>query len=158
MVIAMQSKIPDDNRRKYSIKSRHLVKFEFYAGGLAFAGADDDALGDPAVARGAGLEEGGAAEIIAAGLDRPAGGERRHHLGRAVAQRQVADIDQRAVVGLQRIARLELRHAIAAQDLPIGAARQHLAADVRPRKLAAGDRDDAARALADVAAIERRAD
>src|SRR5580704_9123027 len=140
IVIAMQSRMPGDKRCKCSIKSRHLVKFEFYAGWLAFAGADDDATRDPAIARGAGFEEGGAAEIIAAGLNRPAGGERRHHLGRTVAQRQVTDIDQRAVVGLQRIARLELRHAIAAQDLPIGAARQHLAANLWPGKFAASDR------------------
>src|ERR1700689_651062 len=140
----MQSRMPGDKRRKCSIKSQHPIKIEFYAGWLAFAAADDDALGDPALARVAGFEEGGAAEVIAAGLDHPAGSERRHHVGRTVAQRKVTNIDQRAVVGLQGVARLELGHAVAAQDLPIGAARQHLAANLWPGKFAAGDRDDAA--------------
>src|ERR1700734_4314811 len=151
----MQSKIPGDNRRKYAITSCHLVKFEFDAVGLAFAAADDDAARDPAIAYRAGFEEGGAAEIIAAGLDRTAGGQRPHHLRRAMAKSKIADIGQRAVVGLQRVVRFELRDAIAAQDLPIGAARKHLAANGGAGKFAAGDRGDAARALAHLAPIER---
>src|SRR5208282_2137981 len=54
--------------------------------------------------------------------------------------------------------RLELGHAVGAQNLPVGAARRHLAADLRPRELSAGDRHDAPAALGDVAEIERRID
>ena len=49
-----------------------------------------------------------------------------------MTQRVVAHIDQGAVVGAQRVARFELGNAVGAQDLPIGAARQNLAAQLRP--------------------------
>jgi hypothetical protein len=70
----------------------------------------------------------------------------------------IAHVDQRAVVGHQRVARFELGHAIGAHDLPIGAARYHLAAQSRAKKFSAGDGDDAPPTLAHIAEIKRRVD
>jgi hypothetical protein len=75
-----------------------------------------------------------------------------------VAQRVVADVNQRAIVGLQRIACLEFGYPIVAQDLPIGASGDDLAAQPRANKFAAGDGHDAPPTLAHIAEIERLVD
>ena len=112
----------------------------------------------PRIAGVAGLKKRGATEIIARRIDRPSGRERRDDVRRAVAQCMIAHVDQNAVVGPERVAGFELGRAVAAYDLPVGAATQHLAAHLRSGKIATGDRDDPPPTLAHIAEIERRID
>ena len=56
-------------------------------------------------------------------------------------------MDERAVVGLERDAEVELDDAVRAPDRPVVAARQHLAAEPLAFERAAGDRKRDARAV-----------
>ena len=78
--------------------------------------------------------------------------------GRRVADARVLDVDQAAAVGLQHVARVELREAVRAHDLPVRAARQHLAAHVRSLERAAEDGDDAAAPARHLTKLGRRPD
>jgi hypothetical protein len=60
-----------------------------------------------------------------------------------VAHAGVLDIDQAALLGLQRIARIELSEPVGAHDLPVRAAGEHLAAEIRSLESAAEDRNNA---------------
>ena len=135
-----------------------MKKPELDAGGLAFTGANDDTFHKPGITIGAGLKKRSAAEIVGRGLNRSSRGKRRHHFRRTVAKCDVADIDQRAVIGAQRIARFKFRHAVVPNDLPVGAARKHRTAQFRAGKIPADDRDDTPAALAHIAKIDRRID
>ena len=91
---------------------QQLIEFQFHQRRFAFPGAYDDVLGKPRVACRARFEERGATEIIVREIGRPACVQRGHRLGRTMTQRMIADVNQRAVVGTQRIARLKLGYAI----------------------------------------------
>ena len=66
--------------------------------------------------------------------------------------------NQIACVGLERVPRVEMREAVWLNELPIGSARQHRAAQVCSFNCAAGNRHDAAPASSDVSYFNRRAD
>jgi hypothetical protein len=59
-----------------------------------------------------------------------------------VAQALTHHLDEAAAFVLERVARIELDRAVAAQDLPVGAAHD-LAAQTRPRECTGHDVDDA---------------
>src|SRR5690348_10147618 len=120
------------------------------------AAADEYRARQPLMRRGRSLEDRRAAEIIRGGVDRLAGEEPLHHRRGPVAQAAIDDADERAVIGLERVARLELGDAVGPDDLPVGAARQHHAAEPWSRHRAAGDGDDAAPAEMAFAELERR--
>ena len=63
------------------------------------------------------------------------------------------DQDARAGLGLDGIARLDIGGAVAAHDLPIGAARQDAAVEFRPAHGAADNVDDAPFAIGRAAQI-----
>src|SRR5688500_4966172 len=68
----------------------------------------------------------------------------------------VPNVDQRAVVRLERIARVEVGHAVGADHLPVGAAGQHAARQALAGEAPAGDVDDASPAERRVAELLRR--
>ena len=109
-----------------------------------------------------GLEPHEGAEVIERRIDGLVAGEPVHHFGRAVAVALGVDQDQRAAVGLDGVARLQMHHAVGADDLPVGAAGQHLAVEPWAFDRAAMDVDDAPLAIGRVAelldAAERRVD
>jgi hypothetical protein len=68
----------------------------------------------------------------------------------------VRHVDERAVVRLQRIARVEVRDAVGADHLPVGAAAQHPPREPLAAEAAAGDGNDAPTAERRLAQLHRR--
>src|SRR5438874_5019315 len=130
--------------------------FQLDRRGAARAGSDADEAVQPAVALGAGLETRRGAHVVERGIDRLAGGKPADHLGRTMTVTEVAHVDERAVVGLERIARIELGDAVGTEQLPVGAARHHAAREPLAAEAPAGDRDDAPTAMRRVAELLRR--
>ena len=62
---------------------------------------------------------------------------------RAVPVAAVPDVDQSAVGGLQRVARVEVGDAVGADHLPVGAAGKHAPGQPLAGEAPAGDADDA---------------
>src|SRR6185312_11309014 len=91
------------------------------------------------------------AEIDQFRVDRFAALQFLQQFDRAEANALVLDIDHRAVVGLEGIFRLELDQLVGPDDLVVGAERADLAVDPLATDLAAGNRNDAADAVANVA-------
>jgi hypothetical protein len=108
------------------------------------AGPDEDRRIEPPVAGVAGDQADRAAHRVLVGRDRLAGGEACHHLGRAVTQAAVLQLDERTIVGLEQIAGVELDHPVGPHRLPVGADADHPAVQQRTGEGAAGDRDDPA--------------
>ena len=98
-----------------------------------------------------GLEFRHRAEIDQFRVDRLAALQLLQQFDRAEAKALVLDIDHRAVVGLEGIFRLEFDQLVGPDDLEVGAERADLAIDPLAADLAAGNRNDAANAVADVA-------
>ncbi len=73
-----------------------------------------------------------------------------------MAVAEVAHVDERTVDGLERVARVELGDAVGADELPVGAARQHAAGEALPAEAAAGDGNDAPAAVGRFAKLLRR--
>src|SRR5687768_3601544 len=67
----------------------------------------------------------------------------------------ILHVDDLAFIRFEGVARVELGEAIRPDDLPVGAAGHHLAFDPGTLERAAGDRDDAAAAVCDVAYLHR---
>src|ERR1041385_6527407 len=126
----------------------------------AGAAADGQDTVEPGRGRIRGLEPHHCAEIVQRRIDGLVAGEPLHHLGRAVAVAVGVDQDLAARMGLDGVARMQVHDAVGAHDLPVGAARQHLAVEPRPFDRAAEDVDDATLAIGRVAehldAAERR--
>src|SRR5258706_16122322 len=101
----------------------------------------------PEARRGANVEERGVAG--------PPRREALQDFGRAVAVAEVAHVDERAVVGLERVARVELGYAVGADHLPVGAAGQHASGELLAAEAAAGDGNDAPPAERRVAQLLR---
>lgn len=80
---------------------------------------------------------------IAMQLEVAAGFTAAGELQLSYPEAEVAHVDERAVRGLDRVARLQHRGAVVAQDLPVRAAGEDAAAEPRPAHLAAHDVDDA---------------
>src|SRR6185369_13172703 len=87
---------------------RHLQKAYQHAVGVARAGAEDDAAVQPRQVGGRRLAAHGRAEIDLSRIDRQAARQPVHRLGRRMAQTGTLDIDQRAGVRLEHIARVDL--------------------------------------------------
>ena len=109
--------------------------------------------------RGRGLDLGRGAEGVLARVDVLAAAETCEDLGAAVAHASRLHVEQRAVVGLERVADVAERGAVRQDDLPVGAcARQQLPVELGPGERAAGQGHDAPVPLAHVAEIERFAE
>src|SRR6187401_998119 len=78
-----------------------------------------------------GLEAHDGAEIVERRIDVLALRHAGEHLGRAVAHTLRVDLDQRAGVALDRVARMDVERAVVGHDLPVGAARQNAAVEPR---------------------------
>src|SRR6266852_1873029 len=86
------------------------------APGLALRGRDRDRLVEPCELAGTGLEPHGGAEEITRRIDLLAARELGHHVGRAMAVALTDDLHHTAALVPDRIARVELERAVAAQD------------------------------------------
>src|SRR3954463_11820803 len=95
---------------------------------MAFTGADEQRSRQVLQARRGSLEHRQRAEIHRGRVDVLAGKQLRGDVGGCPPNAGVLDVDELTLVGLQRVARVELREAVRAHDLPVGATRQHLAA------------------------------
>src|SRR5438105_12319024 len=124
--------------------------------GAARARSDADEAVQPPVALGAGLEARRGAHVVERGIDRLAGGKPADYVGGAMAVAEVAHVDERAVVGLERIARIELGDAVGTDHLPVGAARHDAPREPLAAEAPAGDRDHAPAAMRRVADLLRR--
>ena len=100
-----------------------------------------------------GLEPHHGAEIIERGIDAVAPRQPLQHRRRTMPQAVAGDQDARAAIGLDGVARLDVGGAVAAHDLPIGAARQDAAVELRAPHGAAGNVDDAPLAIGRAAQI-----
>ena len=94
-----------------------------------------------------GLETGRGAEVVGRRVDGLAARERRDHLRRPVTKPERRHVDERAVVGLEREAQVELEDAVAPEQRPVTAPGQHLAAQPRALEVPARDRCGDARAV-----------
>src|SRR5713226_7075958 len=117
---------------------------------VAGGGADEQVLHQPAVFFGAGFELRHSAEIDQLGIDGLAALQPLQQLDGAETNALVLDIDDRAVVGLEGIFRFQFDQLIGPDDLEVRAERADLAVDIAAH-LAAGNRNDAADAVTDIA-------
>src|SRR5438105_14754047 len=143
-------------KRGLSLFSPYFEYFEFHCRGAARAGRDADDAVQPLVALGAGLEARRGAHVVERRIDRLPLGQFAHHLRRAMTVAEIAHIDERVVARLERVARIELGHAVRANELPVGATRKDAAGKVLAPEAAAGDRNDAAAAERRLAELLRR--
>src|SRR4051812_9754226 len=122
------------------------------------ADADEQALHQPAIFFTAGLEFRHRPEIDQRGIDGLATRDAVERLLRPEADADVLDIDDGAVVHLKRVFRFQFGKTIGADDLEIRAAGKDRAVHARPTHLAAENRNDPPRAVAEIAGDDRRAD
>src|SRR4029077_20232955 len=93
---------------------------------------DEDALVEPVELLGRGLDRGRGAEGVLARVDVLASGESLEHLGAAVAYAPRLHVEQRAAVGLQRVADVAEGGAVRQDDLPVRARpREELSVQLR---------------------------
>src|SRR6185437_2260201 len=137
---------------------QHHMHVDHHAVGVTRSGGDENVLHQPAVFCSTGFEFRRGAEIDQFWIHRLAAFELLQQLDRPEADAPVLDIDHRAVVGLEGVFRFEIDQLVGADDLEVGAERQHLAVDPLAFHLAAGDRNDAADAMADIARDRHLAD
>src|SRR4051794_21999250 len=133
----------------YSLQ--HLMHVDDDAVGVAGGGGDEEGFHQPSVFFVAGLEFWHGAEIDQFGIDRLAALELLQQIDRAEAQAFVLDIDHGAIVGLEGVFRLQLDQLVGPDHLEIGAESEDFSVDALPFHRAAGDRDDAADAVAGLA-------
>src|SRR5262245_6196926 len=131
--------------------SENFVHVENHGTRLARAVTERQDAIEPGGGRMRRLEPQAGAEVIEAGIDRLAPPQPRHDVGRPMAQAVAGDEDARAVRGLDRVARLEMRDAVLTDDLPVGAAWQDPAVEACPVHAAAENIDDAPLAIGRVA-------
>src|SRR5262249_44636119 len=131
--------------------SENFVHVENHGARLARAAAERQDAIEPGGGGMRRLEPQARTEVIEAGIDRLAAPQPRHDVGRPMAQAVAGNEDARAVRGLDRVARLEMRDAVLADDLPVGAARQDPAVEPCAVHAAAQNVDDAALAIGRVA-------
>ena len=126
---------------------KHLKNLDPH--GLVRAGAiaDGQSTVQPGAGRIGGLEPHESTEVIKRRVNGLVAGEPCHHLGRTVPVALGVDQDTAAGLGLGGVARLQMHHAVGAHDLPVGAARQDFALELRALHRAAEDVDDAALAV-----------
>src|SRR5215467_9114808 len=105
--------------------------------------ADRHEIVEPRVWRRSGLEGGRGAEVVARRLHGLAGPEPRQYVGGARAHASVAHVHESAVPRAEGVARLEERAPVGAHELPVGAARQHLAGQALALEMTARDGNDA---------------
>src|SRR5213595_3481762 len=116
----MSSSVINRGRPYFSTKRNngvrpHLFNFEdckLHRGCPASTRRNADEPIQPAIALRAGFEARRGAHVVERGIDRFSGSEAREHVRRAMAVPEVAHIDERSVVGLEGVARIELCHAV----------------------------------------------
>src|SRR6185369_15387873 len=113
---------------------------------IARAGAHEHALVNPAQRLRDGFETRAAAKVDRGRIDSLAPHQPRHQLRRPGADRAVLHVDQVAAVGLQHIARVELRQRIAHDELEVRPARQHARAPAVAHGFTGEDRNQPAQA------------
>src|SRR5688572_9861145 len=109
---------------------------------IAFANPDEDRAREPLQIGTGRLERRHRPEVDQCRIHRLASQQPLHHIRRGVADALVLHVDDLPLVGLERVARIELREAIRLDDLPVGAAGEHLPLDRRPLERAAEDLHD----------------
>lgn len=114
--------------------------------GVTRSHADEHGPAQPLMRTRRHLEHRRGAEIIGGGVDWLTGDQALHDLWRPVTQAAIDDGDQRAVIGLDRVTRLDLGDTVGTNDLPVRAARQHDAAKTRAAHDSAFNRNDPAAA------------
>ena len=132
---------------------QHLVEADRDPVGRARRDADEGRALQPLERRLGGLEARRGAEVVAVERHQLAARHARQDLGARHPQPLVLHVDQRARTGADRVARHHLDRAVRPHDLPVGAARQDFADELRPVHLAAQDVDDPpmpARGLAEI--------
>src|SRR5262245_10295532 len=77
------------------------------------------------------LEAGRRSEVVSIRIDELATGERCNHVRRPMSEPERGHVDEGAVVGLERHPQVELEDAVAAEERPVPASRQHLSAEPR---------------------------
>src|ERR1700704_679120 len=120
--------------------SHDVMDVEPHRARLARAGPERQDAVEPGQARVRCLEPHQRAEIIARRVDRIAARERGYHVGRTVTQPVAGDQDAAAVIGLDPIARLQIRDPVRPHDLPVRAG-QDPALEPRPVAAAAENVD-----------------
>jgi hypothetical protein len=86
-----------------------------------------------------GLEARRGAEVVARRVHALTSCQRRDHLRRSVTDPQRCHVNERAVVGLERQAQVELEDAVPPEERPVAPARKHLSA--QPWTLEVAGRD-----------------
>src|SRR5258705_313009 len=119
--------------------------------GVAGGGTDKQGLHQPAVFFAPRLELWHGAEIDQLGIDRLAALQPLQQFDGAEANALVLDIDYGTVVGLERVFRLEFDQLAGPDDLEVRAERADLAVDAIAAHLSAGNRNDPADTVTDIA-------
>src|SRR5204862_2039461 len=87
------------------------------------------------------------AEVVLGRIHVLAVGQAPDHLGRSVPDTAIADLDQHAVGRLEQVDGFGDRDTVAANELPVRTAAEHLAVQRRTRERAVEDRDHAPQPL-----------
>src|SRR4029453_15572007 len=126
--------------------------------GAAIARRDSDQSVQERILRRARFEPGGGPKVVPGRIDGLAPRQRSQHFRRAVTEAERRHINQRAVVGLEDDAQVELENAVGAQQRPVTSARQDLAAQPRAFEGAARNRRYHAYSMRHSAELLRRRD
>src|SRR5262245_32227532 len=119
--------------------------------GVALASADENRARQPLQFGGGRLECRNRLEVDLGGIDRLAGEEPGLNVRRRMPHAGVLYIDELAGIGLEHVSRVEFGESVRADDLPIRAAVQDLAAHLRALERAAENGDDSPAAARHVA-------